>query len=105
MVAGGQSPDIIFGWPTPFANLWANERIISLNELEQGDVDFNIDDYPQHKQFIFDGELTGIPYNATAHNPGLQQDHVRRGGTGNADRDVQPRRLGPGPTPSKWPSN
>ena len=67
MVAGGQSPDIIFGWPTPFANLWANERIISLNELVQGDVDFNIDDYPQHKQFIFDGELTGIPYNATAH--------------------------------------
>ncbi|MDE0027475.1 MAG: sugar ABC transporter substrate-binding protein [Spirochaetaceae bacterium] len=67
MIAGGQSPDIIFGWPTPFANLWANERIISLNELVQGDVDFNIDDYPQHKQFIFDGELTGIPYNATAH--------------------------------------
>lgn len=67
MVAGGQSPDIIFGWPTPFANLWANERIIALNELVQGDVDFNIDDYPQHKQFIFDGQLTGVPYNATAH--------------------------------------
>lgn len=67
MIAGGQAPDIIFGWPTPFANLWANERIIALNELAQGDVDFNIDDYPQHKQFIFDGQLTGIPYNATAH--------------------------------------
>ena len=102
MIAGGQSPDIIFGWPTPFANLWANERIISLNELEQGDVDFNIDDYPQHKQFIFDGELTGIPYNATAHILVYNKTMFEEATWRRRSRCTTAA-LGPGPTPSKWP--
>lgn len=67
MVAGGQSPDLVFGWPTPFANLWDNGRIMGLNELAAADSDFDWADYPQHRQFIFDDQVSGLPYNATAH--------------------------------------
>ncbi len=67
MVAGGEAPDVVFGWPTPFAQLWTNDRIIPLDHYIDNEPGFNLDDLPIAKQFMYQGKHFAIPFNNTAH--------------------------------------
>ena len=67
MVAGGEAPDVVFGWPTPFAQLWANGKVIPLDDYVKKEKGFDLQDFSAAKQFTYNGKLFAIPFNNTAH--------------------------------------